>query len=71
MFFQAALARVRGQANPKHYQAFDFCVLQNLRAPAVAKMLGLSVAQVYLARHRVSQAVKRAAAEIEEELRQG
>ena len=69
--FQAALARVRQRVQPKHYQAFDYCVLQNLRAPAVAKMLGLNVAQVYLARHRVSQAVKRAAAEIEEELKRG
>ncbi len=69
--FQAALGRVRGRANPKHYQVFDYCVLQNLRSPAVAKMLGLNVAMVYLARHRVSQAVKRAAAEIEEELKQG
>ena len=68
---QAALARVRQRVQPKHYQAFDYCVLQNLRAPAVAKMLGLNVAQVYLARHRVSQAVKRAAAEIEEELKRG
>ena len=69
--FQTALARVRGRANPKHYQVFDYCVLQNLRAPAVAKMLGLNVAQVYLARHRISRAVKRAAAETEEELKRG
>ena len=65
--FQAALARVRQRVQPKHYQAFDYCVLQNLRAPVVAKMLGLNVAQVYLARHRVSQAIKRAAREVEEE----
>ena len=69
--FQAALVRVRARVNPKSYQAFDYCVLQNLRAPAVAKMLGLNVAQVYLARHRVSQAVKRAAAEVEEEFKLG
>jgi hypothetical protein len=31
-------------------------------------MLGLNVAQVYLAKHRVGLAVKRAAAEIEAEL---
>ena len=68
---EAALARVRQRVQPKHYQAFDYCVLQSLRAPVVAKMLGLNVAQVYLARHRVSQAVKRAAAEIEEELKRG
>jgi len=69
--FQAALVRVRAQVNPKSYQAFDYCVLQNLRAPVVAKMLGLNVAQVYLARHRVSKAVKRAATEVEEDFKLG
>jgi len=66
--FQMALARVRQQANPKHYQVFDCCVLQNMRAPEVARMLGLSAAQVYLAKHRISLAVKHAAREVEAEL---
>jgi len=66
--FQLALARVRERANPKQYQVFDYCVLQNVRASEAARMLGLSAAQVYLAKHRMTQAVKRAAAEIEVEL---
>ncbi len=66
--FQEALARVRARVDPKTYQAFAYCVRQNLRAPVVAKMLGMNTAQVYLARHRVSVAVKRAAKEIEQEL---
>jgi RNA polymerase sigma factor (sigma-70 family) len=66
--FQAALARVRQRANPKHYQVFDYCVLQNLPAPEVARMLGLNAAQVYLAKHRMSVVVKRAVSEIEAEL---
>lgn len=66
--FQAALARVRQRANPKHYQAFDGCVLQELPVREVGRMLGLNAAQVYLAKHRISAAVKRAAAEIEIEL---
>ena len=66
--YQAALARVRQSANPKHYQVFDGCVRQGLPAAELARMLGLNVAQVYLARHRVTKAVKRAAAEIEMEL---
>jgi RNA polymerase sigma factor (sigma-70 family) len=66
--FQMALARVREQVNPKHYQVFEFCVLQNLGASEVAAMLGLSAARVYLAKHRISSAVKRAAKEIEAEL---
>jgi RNA polymerase sigma factor (sigma-70 family) len=67
--FQAALARVRQRANPKHFQAFDYCVLQDVRPSEVARMLGMNVAQVYLARHRVSAAVKSAAAEIAAEQR--
>ena len=63
-----ALARVRQEANPKQYQVFDYCVLQGMRASEVASMLGLSTAQVYLAKHRVSAAVKRAAREVEAEL---
>lgn len=62
---QAALARVRQRVNPKHYQVFDYCALQGVSAPEVARMLGLNVAQVYLARHRVSTAVKRAVKELE------
>ena len=65
---QAALARVRQRCSPKHYQVFDYCVLQNLPAHEVARMLGLSAAQVYLAKHRVGVAVKRAVAEFEAEM---
>jgi RNA polymerase sigma factor (sigma-70 family) len=66
--YRAALARVRRRMNPKHFQVFDGCVLQGLPSSEVARMLGMNAAQVYLARHRVTQAVKRAAAELEEEL---
>jgi RNA polymerase sigma factor (sigma-70 family) len=62
---QTALARVRQRCNPKHYQVFDYCVLHNLPAPEVARMLGLSGAQVYLAKHRVWLAVRRAVDELE------
>lgn len=66
--FRAALDRVRQRADPKQYQVFDFCVLQNERPGEVARMLGLSPAQVYLAKHRMTAAVKRAVKEIEREL---
>ena len=66
-FFQAALAQVRQQANPKHYQVFDYCVLQGLKAAAAARMLGLSAAQVNLAKHRTSSMVKRVARALEAE----
>ena len=66
--YRSALALVRERAKPKQFQVFDYCVLQNLPPAQVARMLGLNVAQVYLAKHRISVAVKRAATEVEREL---
>ena len=66
--FDRALLAVRQRVNPKQYQVFDCCVLQNQRPAEVARMLGMNAAQVYLAKHRVSAAVKQAVKEIEAEL---
>ena len=66
--FQMALTRGRQRANPKHYQVFDCCVVRGMRASEAAAMLNLSAAQIYLAKHRISTAVKRAAQEVEAEL---
>ena len=66
-----AVTRVRQAANPKHFQIFDYCVLKEWPASKVAALLGLNAAQVYLAKHRVSQAVKRAARAIRDEWSQG
>jgi len=65
---QLALSRVRHKVNPKHYQVFDYCAVQNLPAARVAKMLGLNAAQVYLAKHRIGAAVKREIQRLEKEL---
>ncbi len=65
---QSALARLRQTANPKHYQVFDYCVLQDLGASEVARMLGMNTAQVYLVKHRMSHAVRQAVKVIEREL---
>ena len=67
----AAIAQVRAEANPKHFQVFDYCVLKEWPVAKVASTLGMNAAQVYLARHRVSAAVKRAARRIEGERLKG
>ena len=69
--FDAALARVRAEINPKHYQVFDYCVLKEWPASKVAATLNLNAAQVYLAKHRVAQAMKRAVRRINDERSQG
>src|SRR5262245_40337496 len=53
-----AVARVKRTVNPKHFQVFDFCVLKEWPVTKVAATLGLSAAQVYLAKHRISQSIK-------------
>jgi RNA polymerase sigma factor (sigma-70 family) len=68
---EAAVARVRGQVNPKHFQVFDYCVRQGWPAAKVAATLSMSTPQVYLVRHRVSQAVKAAGRAIAEEWLRG
>lgn len=67
----AAVAQVRAQVNPKHFQVFDYCVRQGWPAGKVASTLGMNIAQVYLARHRISHAIKAAARQINEERLQG
>jgi len=59
-----AIARVKLAANPRHFQVFDYCVLKEWPVSKVAATLDLNSAQVYLARHRVSQSVKKAARQI-------
>jgi RNA polymerase sigma-70 factor (ECF subfamily) len=56
-----AMARAKRTANPKHFQVFDFCVLKEWPVTKVAATLGVSAAQVYLAKHRISQLVKQTA----------
>jgi len=55
----AALARVKRQVNPKQFQMFNFYVLKQWPVTEVAKTLGVTVAQVYLAKHRISASVKK------------
>src|SRR5262245_17798983 len=55
----AALARVKEQVNPKHFQMFNFYVLKEWPVKDVAKTLDATVTQVYLAKHRISALVKR------------
>ena len=55
----AALARVKQQVNPRQFQMFNFYVLKQWPVKEVAKTLGVTVAQVYLAKHRISASVKK------------
>ena len=55
----AAIARVKRKIDGKQYQIFDCYVMKEWPVKKVAKELGVSVAQVYLAKHRVSALMKK------------
>lgn len=63
----AALERVKRQVDAKHYQIFDCVVLKHWPVAKVAAELRVSVAQVYLVRHRLSGLVKKAVAAVEKQ----
>ena len=54
-----ALEKVKAQVDLKQWQVFDLYVLKEWSAQEVAKALGVSVARVYLAKHRVGALVKK------------
>jgi RNA polymerase sigma-70 factor (ECF subfamily) len=61
----AALEHVKSQVNARQYQMFDLYVLQNWPVAEVARILRVSAAQVYLAKHRISRLLKKELAKLE------
>ena len=57
----AALARAKQDSNPRQFQIFSCYVLKQWPVKEVAKTLGVTVAQVYLAKHRISALVRKEA----------
>jgi RNA polymerase sigma-70 factor (ECF subfamily) len=55
----AAVERVRHRVKEEHYQIFDLNVIRHWPAAKVAETLEVSVALVYLAKHRVLAMVKK------------
>jgi RNA polymerase sigma factor (sigma-70 family) len=53
-----ALARVKTQVSPKQFQIFDAYVVKDWSVGKVMSELGVSLAQVYLAKHRVGKILK-------------
>lgn len=61
----AALTHAKAKTEPKQWQIFDCYVVKNWPAPKVARELGVSLAQVYLAKHRIAALVKKEVARLE------
>tara|TARA_B100000809_G_scaffold249989_1_gene281938 strand:+ start:73 stop:705 length:633 start_codon:yes stop_codon:yes gene_type:complete len=63
--YAAALQRVKAQIAPEQFQIFDCYVNKEWPAAKVAKSLSISLGQVYIAKHRVTTAIKKAVKAIE------
>ena len=56
---KAAIERVKAVVSPKQFQIFDYYVLREWSVSQVCLQLGINMAQVYLAKHRVNAALKK------------
>ena len=65
--FAAALARVKREANARHYQIFDLHAVKHWPVQKVAQTLGVSAGQVRLAKHRITTLMRREVARLENE----
>jgi len=63
----AAMVKVKNQVSPKQYQIFDYYVIKGWDAKKVQNHLSVSMAQVYLAKHRVGSVLKRELSKLEED----
>ena len=64
---EAATERVRRRVKEEHYQMFDLNVLKEWPAQKVAQILGVNVALVYLAKHRVARLIRKEIQSLEKE----
>jgi len=64
----AAIGRVKRRLDPQKYQIFDFYVNKEWAAEKVAQAFSISVDQVYLAKHRVTEMIKEEVKRLEREM---
>ncbi len=55
----AAMERVKRRVDPEQFQIFDLYCLEQWPVQKVARTLGVSVARVYLAKHRIGRLLKK------------
>lgn len=63
--YRVARERVREHASPRQYQIFDLHVLHEHPVAQVAAELGITPNQVYVAKHRIGEAIAREVARLE------
>ena len=65
--FDVAVDRVRPRFSLKQFQIFDLVVLREWPAATVTQALGVSIANVYVTRHRISSAIKKETRRLEDD----
>lgn len=65
-----ALERVKQKFSLKQFQIFDLLVVKEWPAAEVARSLGVTLANVYVTKHRVSAAIKKETKRLEAQLEQ-
>jgi RNA polymerase sigma factor (sigma-70 family) len=66
VMFAAAIDRAKQRVPPEQFQIFDLYALKGMPASQVASLLGVSLARVYLAKHRVAAVVRAEALRLEQ-----
>ena len=66
-----AMERVRERIEDRQFQVFDMHVTKGWSAGEVAKAFGISIARVYLTKHRVTAMLKKEVKRLEKESEQG
>lgn len=66
--FDAAVVRVKRRCDPQKYQMFDLYVNKEWSPAKVAGAFGVSIAQVYLAKHRVTEMIAEEVRRLEMEM---
>lgn len=56
---QAAMEKVKRRIRPEQFQMFELAMLKGWPAAKVAKALGCTLIQVYMARHRVGRQIRK------------
>ncbi len=63
----AAKQRVKSRVKEEQYQLFDFCVVKEWPVRRICQTLGVSAAQVYLAKHRITRLLQKEVRRLEKE----
>jgi len=63
-----AMAKVKRDVNPQHFQVFDLYVNKEWAPDQIAKAFGIAVGAVYMAKNRISGVIKKEVQRLEREM---